>query len=101
MSNDASIIQQLYKIGALQFGNFTLKSGKTSSIYINLRLIISYPQLLRQISNLMWEKVQHCQFNTICGVPYTALPIATTLSLDHDIPMILRRKEKKITVLNK
>jgi orotate phosphoribosyltransferase len=93
MSNE--IIQSLYQIGAIQFGEFVLKSGKTSSIYINLRKIISYPDLLRTIANAMWEKIKSCQFDLVCGVPYTALPIATCVSLDHGIPMIMRRKEKK------
>lgn len=89
------LITSLYEIGAIQFGEFKLKSGQTSSIYLNLRIIISYPNLLRIISELMWDKIRHCQFDIICGVPYTALPIATCLSLSHDLPMIMRRKEKK------
>jgi orotate phosphoribosyltransferase len=93
--SDTSLIRALYDAGVVQFGTFTLKSGKTSSIYINLRKIISYPALLRQIAASMWEKAAHCQFDLICGVPYTALPIATCLSLDHHLPMVMRRKEKK------
>ncbi|TAK76794.1 MAG: orotate phosphoribosyltransferase [Gammaproteobacteria bacterium] len=90
-----AIITSLYQIGAIQFGEFTLKSGQTSSVYVNLRKIISYPHLLRTIATAMWQKVQGCSFDLVCGVPYTALPIATCLSLDHNIPMIMRRKEKK------
>jgi uridine monophosphate synthetase len=95
MTTAANLAQSLYQIGAIQFGEFTLKSGQTSTIYINLRVIISHPHLLREIADAMWEKVSESKFELVCGVPYTALPIATCMSLDHNIPMVMRRKEKK------
>lgn len=90
-----NIIHALYQIGAIQFGEYTLKSGNITHVYVNLRKIISYPKLLRDISEVMWQTVAGIPFDVICGVPYTALPIATCISLDHDIPMVIRRKEKK------
>lgn len=95
MLNKDTLIKSLFQIGTIQFGEFQLKSGQTSSIYINLRKIISYPDILRAVSKAMWEATQGCQFDLVCGVPYTALPIATCLSLEHNIPMVMRRKEKK------
>lgn len=89
------MIQKLYQIEAIKFGNFTLKSGLTSQIYLDLRKIISFPQVLNTVADLMWEKISGLQFDLICGVPYTALPIATCLSLKYNVPMIMRRKEVK------
>ena len=34
-------------------------------------------------------------FDLICGVPYAALPMATAMSLESYIPLIIKRKEAK------
>jgi len=85
----------LHEIGAIKFGEFTLKSGIKSPIYIDLRLLISYPKVLKLISEAMIEKAKELKFDVIAGIPYTALPIATAMSLDQDWPMVYDRKEGK------
>lgn len=85
----------LHRIGAVKFGEFTLKSGIKSPIYIDLRLLISFPDVLKLISGAMIELAEGLTFDVIAGIPYTALPIATAISVEKNWPMVYARKEVK------
>lgn len=89
------VIDRLIAIGAVKFGEFRLKSGIISPIYLDLRLVISFPDLLKAIANLLQETTRDLSFQRIAGIPYTALPIATAYSLQSGKPMIYCRKEIK------
>lgn len=89
------LITKLYDINCIKFGKFTLKSKKISPIYIDLRILISYPEIENQICELIWDRIKMYNFDVICGVAYGGLPIATLLSGKYSVPMILKRKEAK------
>ena len=86
----------LLSAGCIKFGEFTLKSGLKSPIYIDLRQIITYPKLLEQIAQAYLPVLKNLQFSRIAGLPYAAIPIATAISLAGNYPMIYPRKEVKI-----
>jgi len=85
----------LLSAGCIKFGEFTLKSGLTSPIYIDLRQIITYPKLLAQIADAYLPILHRLSFSRIAGLPYAAIPIATAISLAGNYPMIYPRKEVK------
>ncbi len=97
----ATMIAQLADLGALKFGSFTLASGIQSPIYVDLRLLVSRPALLRQAAAAYAQILQTIPCARIAGVPYAALPIGTAVSLISDVPLIYPRKEVKAHGLGK
>lgn len=95
MSHKQALALQLYDIGAIQFGQFMLRSGIPSPIYLDMRRIVSYPELLRQISQELWTLIADKSFDFLCGVPYAALSLASGMSLLANKPMVVKRKERK------
>jgi uridine monophosphate synthetase len=93
--NIKELILDLHRIEVVKFGEFKLKSGIMSPIYLDLRLAISYPEVLKKIAGAMWEVAKSLAFDLICGVPYTAIPFATLIAAKHNIPMLMCRKEQK------
>ncbi len=94
-SSQAALADGLLNAGCIKFGNFTLKSGLSSPIYIDLRRIISFPKLLTQIGEAYLPLLRNLTFDRLAGLPYAAIPIATAVSLQGDYPMIYPRKEVK------
>jgi uridine monophosphate synthetase len=91
----STLADNLLEAGCIQFGDFTLKSGLKSPIYIDLRRIISYPKLLDQIAGAYLPILERLKFDRLAGLPYAAIPIATAISLAGSYPMIYPRKEVK------
>lgn len=91
----SNLILQLYDVECILFGNFVQASGAVFPYYIDLRKIISNPQLFHQVLNAYADILKTLDFDRIAGIPYGSLPTATGLSLLLNYPMIFPRKEVK------
>jgi len=94
-THKTALADGLLAAGCIKFGEFTLKSGLKSPIYIDLRQVITYPKLLTQIGQAYLPLIRDLQFDRLAGLPYAAIPIATAVSLAGNYPMIYPRKEAK------
>src|SRR3990172_3646702 len=92
------LAETLWKLGAVQFGTFTLgRTTVNSPVYVNLRLLIGHPTALWRAASIIWDEVQarqsmlHPQVqpcDVVAGVPFGGLHVATAFSLTAKIPMI-------------
>ena len=92
-----SLALTLYDIGAIQFGKFKLRDGKKTNVYIDLRIIVSYPMVLRQVASVYHAFLDRLglEFDLLTAPPIAGLPIATALCLEMNRPLIYPRRVAK------
>lgn len=90
-----ALINELHSAGVVETGEFTLKSGAVSPVYIDLRRLVAFPRLLASVAAAYAEAAAKLQFDVLAALPYAAMPIGTALSLHMDRPMVYPRKERK------
>ena len=85
----------LYRIGAVRFGEFTLKDGRRSPFYLDLRVLVSHPDVLARTARAMLQRAADIPYDRLAGIPYAGLPLAVAMALVGERPMIYARKEAK------
>ena len=111
MNPSITLADALFDIGCVKFGQFKLKSGLISPIYIDLRLLVSHPDVLRSVAKAMATLIGGCResdekskienpkskipFDRLAAIPYAGLPIGVAVALETGFPLIYPRKEAK------
>ena len=85
---------RLKEIGAIRFGEFTLRSGKKSNYYVDLKKATCDPLALRMMAESVVERIPEGT-DRIAGLELGSVPIAAVVSVLAGIPMVIVRKEKK------
>ncbi len=102
-NSNLDLAQALFDLGGVEFGHFTLPgTAGESPIYINPRVLISHPRMLRRIGQLLDDAIRADQqrvrphlstFGAVAGVPMGGLHIATAYALQADSPLIFLHRQ--------
>ena len=90
-----AVILSLHDIGAVRFGQFKLHSGRMSPIYLDLRVLASFPAVLRQVAAVYAGILQDIDFDLLAAMPLAGLPIGTAVSLHIERPLVYPRQTLK------
>ena len=84
----AGVVLEMFDIGAIRFEPTTLKSGLVSPYYNNLRILASYPRLMRKVAGLMAETMRRAGVrpDVLIGIAEAGIPLAVALSLHTGLP---------------
>jgi len=89
----------LHQNRALKFRDFTLSSGKSSSYYVDLRLVSSFPhtfrKMIKSLQDLISEEIGFDNFDCFASVPTGGLVIASALAMETVKPLIYVRTKPK------
>jgi orotate phosphoribosyltransferase len=90
----------LNKIGALKFGVFKLTTGRTSPYYIDLRIVLSFPDAFRKVCDLYQKLIRGDvgdeSFDRIAGIPTAGIPFASFLAYQLRKPFLYTRPRKRL-----
>ncbi len=87
------IARRLMEVKAVEFGEFTLASGRKSDVYVNMKRALTHPDILAMCAKAMAFHAP--ESDQVAGVALGAVPLAVAISLEADIPYLMIRKKAK------
>ncbi|MCC6675897.1 MAG: orotate phosphoribosyltransferase [Phycisphaerales bacterium] len=98
---DRRAIARAIADAALLRGTFTLRSGRTSSYYLDKYLFSTRPEVLRQLGILFaqrlsaLERAKGVKIARLAGAELGGIPLVTAASLQTGLPCLFIRNQKK------
>lgn len=89
------IAKALADSNVMKFGEFELASGIISPIYVDLRVLPSYPDAMATVTEELVKVVKKLNPDVVAGAETAGIPLSTAISLKTKIPMIYVRKRPK------
>lgn len=94
MMQENNLIKKLLKAGVVSNGKVTLRSGKVSQHYIDIKKAYGSPKLLKDIAIEM-SKIIPKTATAIAASGYGGLPLASAVAIQKGLHLALVRENKK------
>jgi len=91
----SKIAKALVDANVVKFGEFTLASGAKSPIYVDLRIVPSFPEPFQLIADELAKAVKTLDINVVAGAETAGIPYAAAIALKANLPMVYVRKQPK------
>ncbi|MDB5308882.1 MAG: pyrE [Gemmataceae bacterium] len=69
-------LKDLFLHRAVQFGDFTLASGKKSTYYVNSKKVLFHAEAITLLGELLYEATKDLDFQAVGGLEVGAIPMA-------------------------
>ena len=90
------VAQALLDCGAVKFGDFTLTSGAKSKYYVDVKMAATDPKTLKLVAKGFAEILRNRGgFDAVAGMELGAVPLATAVSLEANLPLLIIRKGER------
>lgn len=89
------IAKALVDANVVKFGEFELASGATSPIYIDLRILPSFPKSFQLLADELTKVVKKLEIDVVAGAETAGIPYAASIALKASLPMVYVRKRPK------
>src|SRR3954464_12753001 len=76
MTTPRDRLKELFLRRAIQFGDFTLASGKKSTYYVNSKKVLFHAEAISLLGELLYEATKDLDFRAIGGLEVGAIPMA-------------------------
>jgi orotate phosphoribosyltransferase len=89
----AAIARRIAEVALLR-GQFTLRSGRTSTFYLDKYLFSTQPDILRELGRMFAERLPPGT-TKLAGAELGGIPLVTAASLASGLPCVFIRNQKK------
>lgn len=79
----------------LKLGLFDLASGRKSPVYVDLRILPSFPESFEVIADELANLVKKLKVDVIAGAETAGIPYAAAIAIKTKLPMVYVRKRPK------